>query len=227
MASAESLFAFAAALAVFAFFPGPAVIYTAAQTIARGQRAGMRAVLGIHLGGYVHVVAATLGLSALLLHVPTVYAALKIAGAAYLAWIGFGMLRRAWEANVVPLTGAVDEVAGDHTVPSRLVRTTDERRAFIESIIIEVFNPKTALFFLSFLPQFVDPSAALPVMLQFLLLGLSTLAMFTLVDVLTVFLAGSITTRVRSSGRGLRVANAIGGTFLVVLAGKLAWDAKP
>ena len=84
----DHLIAFFIATALFAAIPGPAVLYTAAQTLARGRRAGYLTVLGIHTGCYVHVFAATLGLSAVLTHVPTAYLVLKFCGAAYLIWIG-------------------------------------------------------------------------------------------------------------------------------------------
>ena len=84
MPGLDLLLAFAAATAVFAYFPGPALLYTAAQTLARGRRAGLMAALGIHLGCYAHVFAAAFGLSAVFRHVPELYAALKIVGALYL-----------------------------------------------------------------------------------------------------------------------------------------------
>ena len=93
MPSLDILLAFAAATFVFAAYPGPALLYAAAQTLARGRKSGFLAALGIHCGCYVHVIAATLGLSALLAHVPELYLALKLIGAAYLVWIGIGMIR--------------------------------------------------------------------------------------------------------------------------------------
>ena len=93
MASAETLIAFFLAMIVFAVFPGPAILYTAAQTITRGRRAGFMAALGLHIGGYVHVIAAALGLSAVLTLVPTAYAILKFAGALYLVWLGVNASR--------------------------------------------------------------------------------------------------------------------------------------
>jgi threonine/homoserine/homoserine lactone efflux protein len=149
MASTEVLLAFAIATALFAYFPGPALLYTAAQTLARGKRAGLMAVLGIHIGCYAHVLGATLGLSAVFRYVPEAYALLKFAGAAYLVWLGIAMLRG----------------GGDAEAPT--VAPKSARRAFIESIVVELLNPKVAIFFIAFLPQFVDPSASFPVWLQF------------------------------------------------------------
>ena len=91
MPGLDILLAFAAATSVFAYFPGPALLYTAAQTLARGRRAGLMAALGIHLGCYAHVFAAAFGLSAVFRHVPELYMALKIVGALYLVVLGIGM----------------------------------------------------------------------------------------------------------------------------------------
>src|SRR5262249_12987660 len=93
MPSLELLLAFAVATLVFAFMPGPAMLYTAAQTVARGRKGGFMAALGIQCGGYIHVMGATLGLSALFQHVPELYMAVKIAGAFYLVWLGIAMIR--------------------------------------------------------------------------------------------------------------------------------------
>nr|MEC9419161.1 LysE family transporter [Pseudomonadota bacterium] len=89
----ETLLAFVAATALFAYMPGPALLYTAAQTIARGQRAGFMAAAGIHLGCYVHVFAAAFGLSAIFSVVPTLYFALKLVGGLYLIFLGIQMIR--------------------------------------------------------------------------------------------------------------------------------------
>ncbi len=101
MPSFELLTTFFIATALIAYLPGPAMLYTTAQTIARGRRAGFMAALGIHVGGYVHVVLAAGGLSAILHTVPTLYVVIKIGGAMYLVWLGIMMFRRAdGNANV-------------------------------------------------------------------------------------------------------------------------------
>jgi threonine/homoserine/homoserine lactone efflux protein len=149
MASADTLIAFALAALVFAWMPGPAMLSAAAQTLARGRRAGLRAAAGIHVGGYAHVIAGAAGLAVLLQAVPTLYLVLKLAGAAYLIWLGVQMiLQRA------PVAG---QAAAAAAAP---------RRAFRDSVVVEVLNPKTTLFYLAFLPQFADPAAALPVWAQ-------------------------------------------------------------
>jgi threonine/homoserine/homoserine lactone efflux protein len=196
--------AFALATLTFAAMPGPAVLYTAAQTLARGRRGGLMAVLGIHIGGWAHVLAAALGLSALFAAAPVAFWTLKIVGAAYLVWMGLDMLlRRAAAAD-----------------PAAAARSG--RRALRDSVLVEVLNPKTALFFVAFLPQFADPAAGWPVWAQLLALGAAVNLTFTAADLVVVFAAGSALRAAR--GRGAALARRIGGATLVGLGVKLATD---
>ncbi|MEM7044975.1 MAG: LysE family translocator [Pseudomonadota bacterium] len=205
MPGLDLLIPFAIATALFAYFPGPALLYTAAQTVARGRRAGFMAAFGIHLGCYLHVIAAALGLSAVLHYVPTLYLALKLAGAAYLIWLGISMWRQQTAAG------------GTIELPAK----TDQR-ALLESMVVEILNPKVALFFLAFLPQFVDPGAALPVAAQFLILGVIVNLAFSSADVVTVLLADKVVSFLRRSGQSARIAQRLGGGVLVALGVKLA-----
>jgi threonine/homoserine/homoserine lactone efflux protein len=207
MPSLDLLLAFAAATAVFAYMPGPAMLYTAAQTIARGRRAGLMAALGVHLGGYVHVLGAAFGLSVIFKLVPEAYMAVKIAGAVYLVWLGIGIIRRRLDG------GTLQEP------PAK-----SARRAFFESISVEVLNPKTAIFFLAFLPQFVDPAASLAVWLQFLILGIVVNLAFSSADLVCIVLASSMVRRLKASGWGERLARWTGGTLLIGLGLRLAFD---
>jgi threonine/homoserine/homoserine lactone efflux protein len=206
MASTDVLIAFAIATALFAYFPGPALLYTAAETLARGRRAGLMAALGIHVGCYAHVIAATLGLSAVFRYVPEAYTALKIAGAAYLVWLGFQMLR------------------GGGTSEAPKVTPKSARRAFAESIVVELLNPKVAIFFIAFLPQFVDPGGSLPIWLQSLILGIIINLAFSSADLVTVFAASAVVTRLKKSGAAERAARWIGGGLLIGLGIKLGFD---
>lgn len=206
MASIEVLVAFAIATALFAYFPGPALLYTAAQTLSRGRRAGLMAALGIHVGCYAHVIAATLGLSAVFRYVPEAYTALKIAGAAYLVWLGIQMLR------------------GGGISDAPKVTPKSARRAFVESIVVELLNPKVAIFFIAFLPQFVDPAGSLPVWLQSLILGVIINLAFSSADVVTAFTASAVVGRLRKSGTMERTARWIGGGLLIGLGVKLGFD---
>ncbi len=205
MPSLDLLIPFALATALFAYMPGPAILYTAAQTMVRGRRAGFMAAAGIHVGGYVHVFAAALGLSAIFRHVPEAYMAVKIAGAVYLVWLGIGMLRRRTTASDIPA-----------------IKAKTARRAFLESIVVEVLNPKVALFFIAFLPQFVDPAAALPIWAQFLVLGTIVNLAFSSADIVVVCVASAVIGRVRQSGLIERITRIIGGTILIGLGTRLA-----
>jgi threonine/homoserine/homoserine lactone efflux protein len=206
MPSAELLIAFFVTTAVFAYIPGPAMLYAAAQTMARGRLAGLMASLGIHLGCYVHVFAAAAGLSVLFHAVPALYLAVKLAGAAYLIWLGFNLLRAREDAAA--------SFAG--------FQPKSGRRAFLESITVEVLNPKTAIFFVAFLPQFIDTSATLPVWVQFVALGSIVNLMFSSADLLCVMLASVLVSRIRHSSRTQRLVQRVGGATLIGLGAHLA-----
>ncbi|TIL86755.1 MAG: LysE family translocator [Mesorhizobium sp.] len=201
MPSTELLIAFFATTAIFAYIPGPAMLYAAAQTMARGRWSGLTAALGIHLGGYVHVVAAAAGLSVLFHAVPTLYMAVKLAGALYLIWLGVSLFRARAQDDAV--------ISG--------IEPKSARRAFFESITVEVLNPKTAIFFMAFLPQFIDASATFPLWLQFLVLGTIVNLMFSSADVMCVVLAGALITRLRRSSHAQRLMRRAGGAVLVGL----------
>lgn len=200
------LFAFLVTTSVFAFIPGPAMLYVAARTIAAGRTAGMMAVLGVHLGSYAHIVAAAAGLSVLFHAVPVVYALVKLAGAIYLIWLGISLFRA--------------KAAGAGDLQAETPRSA--RKAFAESIVVEVLNPKTAIFFLAFLPQFVDSAASFPVWVQFVVLGLAVSIIFTIADVFAVALAGLVMARLNRSTTAQKLAQRAGGTILVGLGAHLA-----
>lgn len=212
MPSTDLLLAFFVTTAVFACMPGPAMLYTAAQTIARGPWSGLMAVLGLHVGCYVHVFAAAAGLSVLFHAVPVLYLGVKILGAAYLVWLGIQLIRSKAQGG---------DVSGE---PGPLVVARSGRRAFLQSITVEVLNPKTALFFLAFLPQFVDASASFPVWLQFVVLGTIVNLMFTSTDLVCVMLAGAVMARLRRSGGAQRLLQRAGGALLVGLGLHLAFQ---
>ncbi|AHK01050.1 MULTISPECIES: LysE family translocator [Rhizobium/Agrobacterium group] len=208
MPSFELLTAFFITTALFAYIPGPAMLYAAAQTMARGRFAGLMAVLGIHVGCYFHIVASAAGLSVLFQAVPWLYLAVKLCGALYLIWLGFSMLRSKIEGEAVNLT----------------IEQKSARRAFIDSIIVDVLNPKTALFFLAFLPQFVDPAAAFPIWLQLLILGIAVNFIFSSADLVGVLLAGAMVGRLKRSSRVQVLARRTAGTVLMGLGVHLAFQ---
>lgn len=206
MPPVETLLAFLLATAVFAWMPGPAMLYAAAQTLARGRRAGWMAALGIHVGGYVHVIAAAAGLSVLFAAVPVLYTVLKVLGAAYLIWLGVTLI----------LSRAPEAAVGLRIDPK------SPRRAFWDSVTVEVLNPKTALFYLAFLPQFTDPAAALPVWAQLAILGTVVNVMFSMADAACVLLADRVTGALRSSARAADWVRRAGGGVLVGLGVNVA-----
>ena len=208
MPSLEILLAFFVATAVFSYMPGPSRGYAAAQTVARGRRAGWTAALGIHVGGYLHVVAAALGLAVLFTTVPVLYAVLKFAGAAYLVWLGLNFLlsKEALETS------------------SRETQVDSPRLAFWQSVTVEILNPKTAIFYLAFLPQFTDVSAALPMWGQLLILGTIVNLMFSSADVLCVLLAHRASRIFKESRAGAAITRRLGGGVLIALGVGLATD---
>ena len=206
MPSLDVLLAFAVTTAIFSFIPGPAMLYAAARTMRGGRAAGLMAVLGIHLGAYAHIIAASAGLSALFHAVPIAYTCVKLAGAAYLVWLGISLFRSAGLRNE-NMTAAPPKAG---------------RRAFIESVTVEILNPKTAIFFLAFLPQFVDSAASLPIWAQLAILGTMVNLIFTFADVVSVLLASVILARLkRSSGLQALVREA-GAAVLIGLGAHLA-----
>jgi threonine/homoserine/homoserine lactone efflux protein len=205
MPSTDHLIAFLAATAIFAAIPGPGILYTAAQTLARGRVGGLMAALGLHLGGYVHVAAAALGLAAVFQLVPALYTAVKLAGALYLIWLGIGIIRGRIAADDLP--GIVGK---------------SPRRAFVESVAVEALNPKTAIFYLAFLPQFVELSADSPLWLQFLGFGIVVNLAFSIADLVTVLLTAAVLSRLRRTHTAQRVARALGGSLMIGLGVHLA-----
>lgn len=201
MPSVELLLTFLATTAIFAFIPGPAMLYAAAQTLARGRWSGLMAAFGIHLGGYVHVLAAAAGLSVLFHAVPVLYTAVKLAGALYLIWLGIQLFAA--------------RATGDAPMPGFSAKSG--RRAFVDSVAIEVLNPKTAIFFMAFLPQFIDSAAAAPIWVQFLVLGTIVNLMFSTADLIAVMLAGAVIAGLKNSRHGQRLVQRTGGTVLIGL----------
>jgi threonine/homoserine/homoserine lactone efflux protein len=206
MPTSDLLISFFTAAAIFAFIPGPGILYAAAQTMAGGRTAGLLGTLGLACGGYAHVIAAAAGLSVVFHAVPPIYAAVKLLGAAYLVWLGIAMIRaKATGADGAPV----------------VARKTG-KRAFVEGVTVEMLNPKTAMFFLAFLPQFTDPAASLPVWAQFMILGSIVNLMFALADVVAVLLASSVVTRIGRASRVQRAVQQVGGGILVALGVRLA-----
>ena len=182
------------------------MFYAAAQTIARGRRAGWLSAAGFHIGGYVHILAAASGTAVLLQAVPVLYGAVKFAGAAYLIWLGIRLF-----ASPKRIVVSVAEL-----------ELTTRRGAIRDSIAVEVLNPKTALFYMAFLPQFTDVSASLPVWAQIVVLGTIVNFLFSVTDAVCVLLSERMTRLFTASEAANRLVRRIGGGILVALGVNLA-----
>ena len=197
---------FAAAL-LLAITPGPGIFYVAARTLAGGRAEGIASSLGTGLGGMVHVLAGSLGVSAIVLASAELFTALKLIGAVYLVWLGFRTFRSARREAAAALDGGMAAPA------------VGAWRAFREGVLVEALNPKTAAFFLAFIPQFVNPGAG-HVALHFMALGFVSVTLNTLADVVVAFMAGriregaagrtSVIRRLREASGGAMIALGIG-----------------
>jgi len=198
-----SLFAFIFAAVVLAITPGPGIAYVVARTVAGGRPEGLASCLGTGLGGFVHVLAAAFGLSLLIAQSAWAFNLVKYVGAAYLVYLGVRMLMRRNRTDTLPT-----------------VRSQGARRAFMEGIVVEALNVKTALFFLAFLPQFAVPHA--PLAPQLVLLGCICVALNTLVDVVAVFGADRLLKSSTARATRAKVLNRISGGTMVALGVFLA-----
>jgi threonine/homoserine/homoserine lactone efflux protein len=189
---------FVSTAVVLLLIPGPAVLYIVAQSVEHGRRAGLTAVGGVHVGSAVHVAAATVGLSALLVSSAVAFSAVKLVGAAYLVFLGIQRL--------------AGRDGGDGV---SLGTTRDLGRIFRQGIVVNVLNPKTALFFFAFLPQFVDPSrSAAP---QIAVLGLLWIAIGLMSDGLYAMLSGTVGAAVRGRPSFARAQRVVTGLVLIGL----------
>ena len=201
----SSLALFLAAALLLALTPGPGVFYVAARTLAGGRGEGVASSLGTGLGGMVHVVAGTLGVSALVLASAELFTAMKVLGAVYLVWLGVRTIISARRDAGLDAGGAAAAGAG---------------RAFREGVMVEALNPKTAAFFLAFIPQFIDLNG--PVAVQFAVLGTVSVLLNTLVDIGVAF--GAATIRSGMLGRPLvirRLREGSGGVMVLLGVGLL------
>jgi threonine/homoserine/homoserine lactone efflux protein len=206
---------FFAAASLLAVTPGPGIFYVAARALSGGRAEGVASSLGTGLGGTVHVLAGSLGVSAIVLASAELFTATKLLGAAYLVWIG---LRTVWDARRDAAAAAAGRGAA--------VPPVGARRAFREGVVVEALNPKTAAFFLAFVPQFVDPAAG-PVFPQFVLLGLLSVVLNTLADVAVAFAAAGIREGAAARPGLVRRLRELSGAATVALGLGLAMARRP
>jgi threonine/homoserine/homoserine lactone efflux protein len=195
----SSLLLFVSAALVLLAIPGPAVFYVTSRSIGHGRSAGLVSALGIGVGTLLHVAAAALGLSALLMSSAIAFGAVKYLGAAYLIYLGIQKIVR--EESIV---------SSEQSARIQL------SRIFRQGIVVNVLNPKTALFFFAFLPQFVDASRG-KVAGQILFLGLLFAVMGVLSDSVWAFFAGTLAHALKRNTRWMRTQRYLSGGMLISL----------
>jgi threonine/homoserine/homoserine lactone efflux protein len=200
MPDASTYFLFVAAALALLLVPGPAVIYVVAHSVEGGRLRGLVSVLGVELGTLLHVLFAAAGLSAIVASSVAAFSVVKWLGAAYLVWLGIRQILGGGDEGETP-SGGEDTYL----------------RVFSQSVLVQVLNPKVALFFLAFLPQFVDPSKG-AAWIQVVVLGatLAVLGMFT--DGLYALLGGAAGAWIRTKNLGLRRAGryVTGGVYIAL-----------
>jgi threonine/homoserine/homoserine lactone efflux protein len=202
MFDSTRFFLFLTAAVLLAIAPGPGMLYVLARSLAGGKREGVLSALGTFLGGMVHVFAAALGISIILAKSAAAFATVKYLGAAYLCFLGVRMIL---DARKNP--GAMD---------ASLESERPARNPLWQGVATEVLNPKTALFFLSFIPQFVVRGNG-HVFLQFVTLGTISVVMNTTADLIVIALAGPLGEKIRSSVTFRRRQRTVTGAIMIGL----------
>jgi len=198
-----SFLTFLVAALILAITPGPGIAYVVARTVAGGRAEGLASCLGTALGGMVHVLAAAAGLSLLVAQSATAFTVVKYVGAVYLIYLGIRLLTQK-----------------ERGVPSPDAVARGPRRALLEGIVVEVLNVKTALFFLAFLPQFIQTTA--PVIPQLVLLGTICVVLNTLVDVAAVVSSARLLASPAVRAARARLLRRASGSTMVALGVYLA-----
>jgi threonine/homoserine/homoserine lactone efflux protein len=205
MPEASTLALFGVAAITLLVIPGPAVIYIVTRSVDQGRAAGLASVCGVHVGTLLHVTAAALGLSALLVSSATAYHAARWLGAAYLIWLGVRRLL------------ARDEDGGEAAAGTGSgSRRVGLRRIFAQGVVVNVLNPKTALFFFAFLPQFVDTARG-SVPFQVLVFGVAFVLLGLLSDGTYALLASSGAAWLRRRPGVARASRLVSGGVLISL----------
>jgi threonine/homoserine/homoserine lactone efflux protein len=204
------LLAFLTASFILAITPGPAVVYILARTLSQGRSSGLASVAGVALGNLGNAIGAALGLAALFAVSSAAFTVVKWAGAAYLIWMGVKMLRSAGAATTA-----------DDTIVEPLKRS----RIFRDGFVVALLNPKTALFFAAFLPQFMTPHA--PPLAQSLALGASFVAVAGCTDLVYVLAASLVAPRLGQLGRHARWGQRAAGASFIGLGLLTALSSRP
>jgi len=200
-------FLFLTAALLLAIAPGPGMLYVLARSLAGGKREGVLSAFGTFLGGMVHVFAAALGISIILAKSAAAFAAVKYVGAAYLCFLGVKMILEARKDQA-----STAEISQD---------LQPARNPLWQGVATEVLNPKTALFFLSFIPQFVNRASG-HVFLQFITLGTISVTLNTTADLIVIAMAGPLGEKIRSSATFRRRQRTATGAIMIGLGTYLA-----
>jgi threonine/homoserine/homoserine lactone efflux protein len=214
MIDSTKFFLFLTAALLLAVAPGPGMLYVLARSLAGGKREGVLSAFGTFLGGMVHVFAAALGISIILAKSAVAFDAVKYVGAAYLCFLGARMILDARKLD------ARNDGPGNERLPAPEI-VQPSRNPLWQGIATEVFNPKTALFFLSFIPQFVNRASG-HVFLQFIFLGTVSVCLNTSADLLVIAMAGPLGQRIRSSASFRRRQRTVTGAIMIGLGTYLA-----
>lgn len=199
--SHSQLLFFVSAAAILLAIPGPAVLYIVGRSIGQGRNAGFVSALGIGVGTLVHTAAAAVGLSALLVSSATAFSVVKYLGAAYLVFLGIQRLR-----SKESLAATTDPAAPRASVT----------RVFTQGIVVNILNPKTALFFFAFIPQFIDPARG-HVAMQIASLGVLFACMGTTSDSIWAFFSSSVAGWLRGNPHWMRNERFVSGGILISL----------
>ena len=208
MPDANTVLVVALASLVLVVVPGPAVIYILTRSVSQGRTAGLASAVGVNLGSAVHVLAAVAGLSLILARSTYAYSVVKWLGVGYLAWIGYRTLTSRDTGFTEP-----------DTQPQSL------RRVFTQGVLVNVLNPKVAIFFLAFLPQFVDATSPNPT-LQTFVLGMTLVSIGLLSDSIYAMIGGSLGDLFRRRPGAARATRLTAGFTYLALAGIAAVTAS-
>jgi threonine/homoserine/homoserine lactone efflux protein len=200
----STLSLFIAATSILVFMPGPNTLYIIARSIQQGCRAGIISSLGVQVGTLLHIAAAVLGLSALLLSSALAFTVVKYAGAAYLIYLGVKTL-----------------LTKEQIGPTREIQKASLSRVFYQGVVVNLLNPKTALFFFAFLPQFIDTARG-RVAMQIVLFGTILVVIGTLSDSVYALAAGGVGNWLRGNLRFLRAQRYFAGSVYLGLGAATA-----
>jgi threonine/homoserine/homoserine lactone efflux protein len=199
MPDAETIWLFCLAATALIVIPGPAVLYIVAQSVGQGRRAGLVSASGVASGGLVHVIGAAIGISGLLLSSATLFSIVKFVGAGYLIYLGARRLLGLEASALVAPTGG-----------------RSRRQLYRDGAVVNILNPKTALFFYAFLPQFLDPGRG-SVALQAVVLGTLFVAIALVSDSLWALASGSAASWLKARPIAATVERWVTGTVLIGL----------